>query len=147
MAGRDIRNSVSAIAPGIDVRGTGGYVVVPPSIHPSGRRYTWSVDSANTFADAPQWLLDKVTAKPKVTPPADWCALIRDGVDEGPRTDNIVRLAGHLLGRRIGPDEVFELVSAFNDARCRPPLARDVVAPPSPTSATRELNKRLGLNE
>ena len=59
--GWDIRNSVGALAPGIDVRGNGGYVVVPPSVHPSGRRYTWSVDSANTFAAAPQWLLNRVT--------------------------------------------------------------------------------------
>src|SRR5689334_4460072 len=29
-----IRNSVSAIAPGLDIRGDGGYVVLPPSIHP-----------------------------------------------------------------------------------------------------------------
>lgn len=27
--------------PGIDIRGDGGYVVAPPSIHPNGRRYSW----------------------------------------------------------------------------------------------------------
>ncbi|MCC6848271.1 MAG: bifunctional DNA primase/polymerase [Deltaproteobacteria bacterium] len=27
--------------PGIDLRGDGGYVVAPPSLHPSGRRYVW----------------------------------------------------------------------------------------------------------
>ena len=145
--GWDIRNSVGALAPGIDVRGNGGYVVVPPSVHPSGRRYTWSVDSANTFAAAPQWLLDKVTApaKAKATAPEDWCDLIHDGVNEGRRTDSIVRLAGHLLGRRIDPQVALELVSAFNDARCRPPLSRDVVIETVNNIAARELKKRLGL--
>jgi len=38
----NVRNSAGAIAPGLDVRGDGGYVVLPPSTHPSGRRYTWS---------------------------------------------------------------------------------------------------------
>jgi len=50
----DIRNSqIRGDIPSIDVRGEGGYVLVPPSIHPSGRRYAWSVDSASEFADAP----------------------------------------------------------------------------------------------
>jgi hypothetical protein len=40
-----VRNSAGAIAPGLDIRGDGGYVVLPPSIHPSGRPYVWSVDS------------------------------------------------------------------------------------------------------
>lgn len=31
----------AGVLPGIDVRGDGGYVVAPPSIHPSGRRYQW----------------------------------------------------------------------------------------------------------
>ena len=36
--GREIRNK-QALRPGIDVRGEDGYVVAPPSVHPSGRRY------------------------------------------------------------------------------------------------------------
>jgi hypothetical protein len=51
-----VKNSVGQVAPGIDVRGDGGYVLGPPSIHPSGRAYAWSVDSASEFADAPDWL-------------------------------------------------------------------------------------------
>ena len=49
--------STSKIAPGIDVRGDGGYIIVPPSVHPSGRAYAWSVDSADDLAAAPIWLL------------------------------------------------------------------------------------------
>ena len=36
-----VANSASKIAPGVDIRGDGGFVVVPPSVHPNGRRYRW----------------------------------------------------------------------------------------------------------
>jgi hypothetical protein len=36
-------NSAGAIAPKVDVRGDGGFVVVAPSLHRSGRRYEWIV--------------------------------------------------------------------------------------------------------
>lgn len=40
--GVDIRNSVSKLSPKVDVRGTGGCIVAPGSIHPdTGKRYEW----------------------------------------------------------------------------------------------------------
>lgn len=35
--------------PGLDIQGDGGYVVAPPSVHPSGREYTWSDDPRYGF--------------------------------------------------------------------------------------------------
>jgi len=50
---------------GLDTRGNNGYVVAPPSIHPSGRAYAWSVDCADEFADAPDWLVKLVRGEPR----------------------------------------------------------------------------------
>lgn len=47
--------------PGIDLRGDGGCVVAPPSIHPSGQPYAWRQGRAAgdlPLADLPGWLLD-----------------------------------------------------------------------------------------
>lgn len=41
--------------PGIDLRADGGYIVAPPSIHRSGRRYEW-LDVNAAIAPAPEWL-------------------------------------------------------------------------------------------
>lgn len=32
------------IAPGLDIRGDGGYIAAPPSLHISGKRYRWQED-------------------------------------------------------------------------------------------------------
>ena len=142
---QEIRNSASKIAPGIDVRGDGGYVLVPPSIHPSGRQYAWSVDTGNSVADAPAWLLTRANGGNSgklPTPAAEWQSLVRDGVSEGSRNDNLTRLAGYLLRRHIDALVATEIVLAVNDARCRPPLERDEVITIIDSIAAREMKRR-----
>lgn len=47
--------------PGAEVRGEGGYVILPPSWHPSGRQYSWAPDQEP--CEAPAELLDIVRKK------------------------------------------------------------------------------------
>src|SRR3989442_1778572 len=49
--------------PAMDFKGEGGYVVAPPSLHPSGNRYEWAVgfDDAEV-APLPAWLIQEVQA-------------------------------------------------------------------------------------
>lgn len=60
--GMQIRNSTSKIAPKVDVRGDGGYVVAPPSIHSSGNKYEWAEESGWEISEAPSWLLNMATS-------------------------------------------------------------------------------------
>ena len=55
----------AGIFPGADLRGDGGFVVAPGSIHPSGRPYEWrNPPSLFDLAAPPKWLLD-LLAKPE----------------------------------------------------------------------------------
>ena len=55
-----VRNSASRIAPGIDVRGDGGYVIIPPS-------QGYSVADDAPVAEAPEWLIEELCRPEPVT--------------------------------------------------------------------------------
>jgi hypothetical protein len=54
------------IAPGIDVKAAGGYLVAPPSVHASGRMY--EVANNIDIAIAPEWIIEELTRAPDVQP-------------------------------------------------------------------------------
>ena len=114
-----VRNSTGKIAPGLDIRGDGGYVVAPPSVHPSGRAYEW-LDFDAVIASAPAWLLQKVITQQRrnnAAPAAEIGIL-----PEGTRNDGLTRLAG-ALRRKGGSQEHIEVeLLAANTRRCCPPL-------------------------
>jgi len=141
-----IRNSAGKVAPGIDVRGDGGYVLVPPSV--TTRRYCWSVDSASDFAEAPPWLIEKLTSPTGtgngavLAAATDWSALVAAGASEGQRDNTLTRLAGYLLHRRVDPFVTLALLESFNATRCSPPLPPQDIWRIVSSIAGRELRKR-----
>ena len=56
--GTDIRNSASALAPGIDIRGTGGHIILAPSTNSTGGQYT--ITNQAEPVPAPEWLLELI---------------------------------------------------------------------------------------
>ena len=86
----EIRNSAGRIGVGLDVRGEGGSIVLPPSVLADGRCYRWVKTGAGTFADAPDWL-----AKLALPPPAPLRA------EPKPAPDNIEKYVASAVASEL----------------------------------------------
>jgi hypothetical protein len=141
----------TAIVPGIDVRGTGGYVIAAPSVHPdSRRRYAWEVDHhplEAPIAEAPTWLVTLISKPAPAqryggTDRPEWLQQACGTVGEGARNDTLTRLAGYLLRRWVDAELAYELATAWNATHCRPPLSEEELARTFSSVLERELKRR-----
>lgn len=114
--------SVGALGPGLDVRGDGGYIVAPPTLHESGRRYEWETapwDGA--LPDAPAWLLEMVLKKPERRPGAPGA---NSGVAlmSGGRNVGLFKEACRMRRGGIKGEALVAALHGINTALCHPPL-------------------------
>jgi hypothetical protein len=109
----------AGLRPGLDVRGDGGYVILPPSLHASGRRYEWITAPQQTeLAPMSDALLKLIlTLEPAASPTAG------DVISEGRRDDTLYRLGRSLVARGLTPQSIEVALLEENRRRCRPPLA------------------------
>jgi len=128
--------TTGSIAPGIDVRGDGGYIIAPGSLHKTGNRYAWDTalhPDELAPAELPYWLLSLVldTAPPPATtngttdhkPRLDIPAILA-GVPEGMREKTIWQLACSYRGANT-PREVAERLILEAASNCTPPFPAD----------------------
>jgi hypothetical protein len=109
--GQIVRNSTGKLGERLDVRGDGGFVVIPPSIHPNGAPYAYT--EQRPIADAPRWLLDRIAL-----PAHAGISVLR----EGHRNDGLTRYAGACRRKGATHVELERLLLTENLRRCRPPL-------------------------
>jgi hypothetical protein len=125
-----LRCSTGVVGVGLDIRANGGYVLLPPSGHLSGRTYTDEMAHPlfdTPLATMPPWLVARAQSCATQngdgsSGPPDWAALLT-GAPAGERHDVACRLAGHFLAL-LGPgraEEVEEIVLGFG-TRCSPPF-------------------------
>lgn len=90
---------------GIDIKGEGGYVVLPPSIHPKGHEYYWCSE------------IEMKVIPEDFTP-----------IPQGMRNQTLASIAGRLRNQGMSASEIEERLQKINKVRCRPPLDEREVA-------------------
>jgi hypothetical protein len=129
-AGRSWPCTTGKLAPGVDTRANGGYVVVAPSVI-NGVPYRWLFetelpDPPDKLPHPPAWLvemLDQIGEQPTA-------AAVVPGnlIPLSQRNSTLARLAGAM--RRVGmtESEIRAALTTVNTDRCQPPLdQREVV--------------------
>ena len=116
--GVEVRNSAGKLGRGLDIRGDGGYVVAPPSIHPNGKQYQWVVSPRDfPLADMPEWMVELLQEKNEIKEPPQNGSIL-----SGERNNALTQLAGSMRRKGHSEDGIFAALQIFNRERCNPPL-------------------------
>jgi len=107
----DARPAV-AVAPGVDLRGNGSYVVLYEA---------WWLDPRE-LATAPAWVSDHRRER------LDLASEEAEAFGDGERDDALTRAAGQMRAIGMTANEVYAALSAMNRDRCQPPLDASQVA-------------------
>jgi hypothetical protein len=125
------RIGCSPLGPGVDVRGDGGLVVAPPTLHASGRRYRWDVGhhpEETALAEMPRWLVEALETG---SGPANRRRITRGAespIEEGRRNTELISLAGSMRNRGMTFEAILSALTLENKLRCVPPLELREVA-------------------
>ena len=109
--------SVPKLGEGIDVRGDGGYIIVAPSLHPSGRQYEWGSEY-DVLPDAPTWLID-ILKRPE--PSLTHYSSSAD-IPSGQRNNILTSIAGSMRRKGLTEGAICAALKVENLGRCVPPL-------------------------
>jgi hypothetical protein len=116
--------------PGVDFKGGGGYVILPPSPHQSGTPYSWhgSELTEGNLADVPDWILVVVRADGALSPLENHKPFsvesVWEGISEGERDSSLHRYACSLQARGVQVQEALLLITEAA-RRCIPPFPEE----------------------
>jgi len=121
-----LKNMVEELGEGLDLKTTGGYVVLAPSMHASGRRYRWEGSSRpneTPVAPFPEWLFTLATSS--ITNGSGSAAPIKDKIPHGRQHVTLLSFGGSMRRRGAGEEEIYAALSAMNRLRCEKPGSED----------------------
>lgn len=113
---------------GIDIRGENGYVLVQPSIHPSGGKYLWDgADWQNEeIQPAPAWLLEAILGRNGNSGTSERRRFeLPERIPHGQQHKYLVAYAGKLRANYLGYEEIVAALWEVNNSRCEKPGPRE----------------------
>lgn len=127
----------TAVRPGIDVRGDGGYALVAPSDttgNPDndgeGGPYTWEAFRPDELGDAPGWAVTREEATTDEDEPEQekWVSkLLLEGAPPGKRNDSLVRLAGYFAKKGFPQDVALVQLQTWAEGLDGSPMSTDEI--------------------
>ena len=112
---------------GVDVRGDGGYVVAPPSVHPNGNRYEFEEyldDVPIARADSNVYAFIRAAQGERQRGRR---FSLPEVIGDGKRNDTLMRLACSLQSQGFDDMLILANLEAVNSQKCVPPLPADEV--------------------
>lgn len=107
---------------GIDIRGEGGYIVAPPSLHPNGRRYEWEQGPGDCEIAQADTTVINFLMGPE---PENWdrqTFTAPETIPDGQRHSVLISLIGSLKSKGLDDETIRIAVRSENDRKCLPPL-------------------------
>lgn len=135
----------------LDVRGDAGYVILPPSVHPSGKKYQ-ALGKLTEIRELPPDALEAIRrAQLGILRSDEHRSAARDialqeTIGDGERNNTLTRYAGRLLAKGMTEEETLSLVSSMNRDKCSPALPQSEVNALVANIGAKESQKRAGLS-